>query len=82
MEYKSLLRNKKKHVPSSYRKYIKECPGLNKHALRMSAPLYCSPQTRKGALIWKFAMSAVTLIQIVCNNDETRVYKDGLCKKE
>ena len=29
-----------------------------------------SPQTRKGALIWKFAMSAEALIQIVCKNDE------------
>ena len=27
----------------------------------------------KGALIWKFAMSAEALIQIVCKNDEARV---------
>ena len=32
------------------------------------------PQTRKGALIWNFAMSAEVLIQIVCLNDETRVF--------
>ena len=41
-----------------------ECPGLNESP----------PQTRKGALIWKFAMSAEALIQIVCKNDETRVF--------
>ena len=33
-----------------------------------------SPQTRKEALIWKFAMSAEALIQIVCKNDKTRVF--------
>ena len=32
------------------------------------------PQIRKGELIWKFAMSAEALIQIVCKNDETRVF--------
>ena len=32
------------------------------------------PRTRKGALIWKFAMSEEALIQIVCKNDETRVF--------
>ena len=32
------------------------------------------PQTRKGVLIWKFAMSAETLIQIICRNDEKRVF--------
>ena len=31
------------------------------------------PQTKKGALIWKFSMSPEALIQIVCKNDETRV---------
>ena len=36
----------------------------------MSAP----PETRKGALIWKFAMSAEALIQIVCKNDEARIF--------
>ena len=41
-----------------------ERPGLNERL----------PQTRKGALIWKFAMSAVALIQIVCKNDETKVF--------
>ena len=64
-----------------YRNYRKERPGLNEHPLRMSAPLNehpglneRSPQTRKGAFIWKFAVSAETLIQIVCKNDETRVF--------
>ena len=40
------------------------------------------PQTTKGALIWKFAMSAEALIQIVCKNDEKRVFlqsDDILC---
>ena len=41
-----------------------EHPGLNEHP----------PQTRKGALIWKFVMSAEALIPIVCKNDETRVF--------
>ena len=41
-----------------------ERPGLNE----------CPTQTRKGALIWKFAMSAEALIQIVCKNDEKRVF--------
>ena len=41
-----------------------ERPGLNE----------CPLQTRKRALIWKFAMSAEALIQIVCKNDETRVF--------
>ena len=31
-----------------------------------------SRQTRKGAPIWKFAMSAEALIHIVYKNDETR----------
>ena len=34
------------------------------------------PQTRKGALISKFTVSAEALIQIVCKNDETRVIYD------
>ena len=38
-----------------------ECPGLNEYL----------PQTWKGGIIWKFAMSAEALIQIVCKNDET-----------
>ena len=33
-----------------------------------------TPQTKKGALISKFAMSAEAFIQIVCKNDETRVF--------
>ena len=41
-----------------------ERPGLNESP----------PQTRKGALIWKFLMSAEALIQIVCKNDERRVF--------
>ena len=41
-----------------------ECPGLNERP----------SQTRKGALIWKFAMSAEAPIQIDCKNDETRVF--------
>ena len=41
-----------------------ERPGLNEHPL----------QTRKGALIWKLAMSAEALIQIVCKNEETIVF--------
>ena len=57
---------------SEYRKYLKQRPGLNEHSLRMSAPL--PPLTRKGALIWKFAMSVEALIEIVCKNDETRVF--------
>ena len=31
-------------------------------------------QTRKGALIWEFVMSAEALIQIVDTNNETRVF--------
>ena len=41
-----------------------EHPGLNE----------CPPYTRKGALIWRFAISAEALIQIICKNDETRVF--------
>ena len=41
-----------------------ERPGLNERP----------PQTKKGALIWKFSMSPEALIQIVCKNDETRVF--------
>ena len=33
-----------------------------------------APQTKKGAFIWKFAISAEALIQVVCKNDETRVF--------
>ena len=33
-----------------------------------------SPLTRKGALIWKIAMSAEVLIQIVCKNDKARAF--------
>ena len=51
-----------------YRNYLEECPNLNKR------PSKRPPQTRKGALIWKFAMSSEALIQIVCKNDETRVF--------
>ena len=40
----------------------------------MSPPPSPLPQTRKRALIWKFEMSADALIQIVCKNDETRVF--------
>ena len=36
------------------------------------------PQTRKGALIWKFAMSAEALIQTVCKNDETRFFSSQI----
>ena len=43
---------------------VNEHPGLNKRL----------PQTRKRALIWKFAMTAEALIQIICKNDETRVF--------
>ena len=35
---------------------------------------YLPFQARKGALIWKFAMSAEALIQIVWKNDKTRVF--------
>ena len=59
---------------------MKERPGLSKRPLRMSAPLHSwkinecpspsPPQTRKGVLIWKSAMSAESLIQVVCKNDE------------
>ena len=45
-----------------------ERPGLNEH------PSPPSPQTRKGGFIWKFEMSAEALIQIVCKNDETKVF--------
>ena len=41
-----------------------ERPGLNERPL----------QTSKGALIWKFAMSAEELIQRVCKNDVTIVF--------
>ena len=51
-----------------YCNYLKELPNLNKR------PSKRPPQTRKGALIWKFAMSVEALIQIVCKNDETRVF--------
>ena len=67
--------------------YLKERPSLNERPLRMSAPLKKAenfnerpglnerpPQTRKGALIWKFVMSPEVLIQIVCKNDETRIF--------
>ena len=51
-------------------------PGLNE----------CPPQTRKGTLIWKFAMSAEALIQIVCKNDKARVLFSQMffvfCNKE
>ena len=30
----------------------------------------CSPQTRKGVLIWKFEMPQEALIHIACMNDE------------
>ena len=43
---------------------FKECPGLNERL----------PQTRKGVLIWKFAMSGEELNQIVRKNDDTRVF--------
>ena len=45
-----------------------ECPDLNEGLNE------CLPQTWKGGIIWKFAMSAEALIQIVCKNDETRFY--------
>ena len=32
------------------------------------------PKTKKGVLIWKFAMSAEVLIQIICKNDKTRIF--------
>ena len=41
-----------------------ERPGLNEHP----------PQTRNGALIWKFAMSVEALIRLVCKNDKARVF--------
>ena len=41
-----------------------EHPGLNERP----------PPTRKGALIWKFAMFAEALIQIVSKNDGARVF--------
>ena len=44
--------------------YLKKRPNLNDR----------SPQTKKGALIWKFSMSAEALIQKVCKNDELRVF--------
>ena len=55
-----------KWVPLFAAEKFNECPGLNE----------CPPppQTRKGVLIWEFAMSAVVLIQIVCKNDKTRVF--------
>ena len=40
-----------------------ECPGLNEGLNEYL------PQTWKGGIIWKFAMSAEALIQIVCKND-------------
>ena len=46
-----------------------ERPGLNERP----------PLTKKGAFIWKFAMSAETLIQIVCRNDETEYSSDRYC---
>ena len=63
-----------------YRNYLKECPGLNECLLLMSVPLHSwkiywaprlkwgPPQTRKGELIWKSAMSPEELVQIVCKN--------------
>ena len=60
----------------SYRNYLEERPGLNE---RPSSQLKkfnerpglneCAPQTREGRLFWKFAISAETLIQIVCKNN-------------
>ena len=51
-------------------------PGLNEYP----------PQTRKGALIWKYAMSAEALTQIVCKNDKARVLFSQIffvfCNKE
>ena len=41
-----------------------EHPGLNGR----------SNQTTKGTLIWKFSMPAEALIQIICKNEETRVF--------
>ena len=41
-----------------------EHPSLNKHP----------SQTRKGALIWNFAISAEVPIRKVYKNDETRVF--------
>ena len=48
----------------TYCNYLKECHGLNERP----------PETRKGTLIWKFAMSEEALIQVVCKNDKTRVF--------
>ena len=50
-------------VPLFTAEKFDERPGLNEHL----------PQIRKGAFIWKFAMSAEALIQMVCKNDQTWV---------
>ena len=47
-------------------KKFNEWPGLNEHPP--------APQTKNGAFIWKSAISAEALIQVVCKNDETRVF--------
>ena len=53
-----------------------EGPGLNERP----------PQTRKGTLIRKFAMSAEALIQIVSKNDQAKVFLSQIlivfCNKE
>ena len=51
-----------------YRNYLKERRNLNE------LPSKRPPQTRKEAVIWKFAMSSEALIQTVCKTDETRVF--------
>ena len=43
---------------------------LNEHSSLNEHP----PQKRKGVLIWKFAKFVEVFIQIVCKNDETRVF--------
>ena len=53
-----------KWAPLFTAKKFNERPGLNERP----------PQTRHGAIIWKFAMSTEVLIQIVCKNDRTRVF--------
>ena len=55
----------------NHRNYLKERPSLNAEAEKFNEH---PAQTRKGVLIWKLAVSAEVLIQIVYKNDETRIF--------
>ena len=55
--------------PSSQLKNLMSTP-VEMSARSLSIP----PQTRKGTFVWKSSMSAEAIIQIVCKNNETKVF--------